>query len=113
MNRGGTALILPFASGSLIAQRNHRSLEGTILLRGNCGHIIAGTYDSFLNHPRENSLSRHDAFSHPFVDGAVAVALLSDLGHFQLSCAGAEPGSNRQRGKIDAFYYQVFPEGSV
>ena len=58
------------------------------------------------------TFSRHDAVTHPFIDLAVAVAILPDLRHFQNRISDSESGSDRKIPKIISFNDQVFAKCS-
>ena len=64
-------------------------------------------------HPCEHALPRHDAVAGLPADGAVAVALLADLGHFQHGIPNGKKAGHRQGGKIEPFHHQIFAKGTV
>ena len=79
----GPLFVLPFAAAALIGKGDHRRAQGQICRGGQQLHLVAGVDGAAFYHPCEHALPRHDAVAGLLADGAVAVALLADLGHFQ------------------------------
>ena len=61
-----------------------------------------------MEHPGKNSFPRHNAVSHDLKDLTSAVALLSDLCHFQHHVVAAKLRSDRKRLQIKTLNDQVF-----
>ena len=107
------AFVLPFAAAALIGKGDHRRAQGQICRGGQQLHLVAGVDGAAFYHPCEHALPRHDAVAGLPADGAVAVALLADLGHFQHGIPNGKKAGHRQGGKIEPFHHQIFAKGTV
>lgn len=58
---------------------------------------ITGPNGTFFQNNRKNTFPGHDAVAHLLADGAVRMALFSDLRDFQQDIPNSEPGPNGKR----------------
>ena len=90
------------AHGVLRADQLHAPLQHLDFISGTDGAL-------FYNHG-ENALRGHDAFAHRLLDGAVAVALLADLGDLHFRLPDPQTGAHRQMLQVDAHGVDVLRE---
>ena len=73
-------------------------------------HLVALADHSPMQNLGEDTLGRHDTFTHGVVDLASVVALLAYLGNLKKNFAAGQAGSYRQGGEVNLVDDQVFSE---
>ena len=90
---------------------NHFSVK-FLLFHFHDFEIVTLSDGSAFQHNSKYAFSRHDTFSHAFIDFAVAVTLFPDLRHLQDGIPASKTGSYRKTAEIITADDQIFSEST-